>query len=92
MSDATLRVQAPDTLNDADALIDVSPLNVRAPELEVVAEAAIALSTRRMTPAVHEVVEVVEMALEANLTRWPATTVEDVAGPKLAAFSRSAVE
>ena len=45
-----------------------------------------------MTPAVHEVVELAAMALEANLTRSQATTVEDVAGPKLAAFSKSAVE
>lgn len=74
------------------ALIVLSPLKVRAPVLEVAAEAAITLSTCRMTPAVHEVVELTAMALEANLTRSQATTVEDVAGPKLAAFSKSAVE
>jgi hypothetical protein len=45
-----------------------------------------------MTPAVAVVLDVAEIAAEASLTRTQLTATEELAGPKLAAFSKSAVE
>jgi len=68
IADAEFLVLAPDTAVVADPFIADAPFKTRAPDATVDAEAAIALDTWRMTPAVLDVAEAAEMAVSLSLT------------------------